>query len=57
MKNKRGNIIVGIGILLLIAAFVILTLTDREGQNWASAVSPVLFVMSWILITVGLISK
>lgn len=53
--SKRGRMVIGTGILILIAGFLVLTRTDPQGQNWASVVSPFLIIGGYITIAIGII--
>ena len=53
--SKRGKKVIGIGILLLILGFLVLTKTDPQGQNFASIISPFLIIGGYITIAIGII--
>src|SRR5262249_16030224 len=53
--SKRGKKVIGIGALLGAIGFWILTYTDPAGKNWASTLSPVLLVLGYALIGVGIV--
>lgn len=55
--SKRGRKILIYGITGYVLAFVILAMVDSGATNWASVVSPVLFVTSFIVISLGIIAK
>ncbi len=55
--SKRGRKILTFGIIGYVLAFIILAMVDSEATNWASVVSPVLFVSSFIVISLGIIAK
>ncbi len=55
--SRRGRKILTFGIIGYVLAFVILAMVDSEATNWASVVSPVLFVSSFIVISLGIIAK
>ena len=55
--SKRGRKILLIGIVGYVLAFIILSMVDSEATNWASVVSPLLFVSSFITIALGIIAK
>jgi hypothetical protein len=55
MLSKRGKKVMGGGIVLVILGYFILTMTDPAGQNWASTVSPLLLVLGYGLIGVGIV--
>lgn len=49
-----GKKTIGAGIIVLIAGFYILTLTDPNGRNWASLLSPLLILGAYAIIGVGI---
>ena len=53
--SKKGRRVLFIGILMYILAFVTLTMVNSDASNWAGVVSPVLFVSSFIVISLGII--
>ena len=54
--SSKGWSIVGGGILVLIIGFLVLSLTDARGQNFASLLSPILITLGYFLIGWGLIT-
>ena len=55
--SKRGRKILTFGITGYVLAFVVLAMVDSGATNWASVVSPILFVSSFIVISLGIIAK
>ncbi len=49
-----GRKTIGGGIVVLIVGFYILTLTDPNGRNWASLLSPLLILGAYAIIGVGI---
>jgi len=54
---KRAMRILFIGAVLVIAGFILLSQTDPAGQNWQSIASPLLLILGYALIGVGLLVK
>jgi len=52
--SGRGKKTIGGGVLLLILGFVVLTLTDSHGRNWASILSPLLILGAYGVIAYGI---
>jgi hypothetical protein len=57
LVGRRGWKIIFSGIFLLLIGFVILSLADSPGQNWASNLSPILIIGGYALIGFGIIAK
>jgi len=55
--SKNGKIIILLSILGLIIGFFLLKFTNSEGDNWASILSPIFLITSYIFIAVGIIVK
>jgi len=53
--SARGKKIIACGVFLVCVGFFVLTLTDPAGKNWASTVSPLLLVIGYAVIGVGII--
>lgn len=53
--SKRGKKVIGAGIALLVVGFIVLSLTDSAGQNWASTLSPFLILGAYAVIGVGIV--
>jgi len=51
-ENAKKFIIAGA--VLLISGFIVLSRANRMADNWAGFAAPVILVISWILIGVGL---
>ena len=49
-----GKKVIGIGIILLVLGFLVLTKADSMGRNWASVASPFLVVCAYIAIGLGI---
>jgi len=52
--DKFPRILIGCGVGLLIVGFIVLSKVNRMADNWAGFAAPVILVISWILIGVGL---
>ncbi|MFH1723217.1 MAG: hypothetical protein ABII00_01210 [Elusimicrobiota bacterium] len=52
--TSRGKKTIAAGIALLVVGFFVLTLTDPEGRNWASQLSPLLILGAYAVIAVGI---
>ena len=52
--SSAGWKTIGAGVLLLILGFGTLSLTDPEGRNWASALSPFLILGAYAVIALGI---
>lgn len=55
--SKRGWKIIFSGIAGLVIGFVLLSFTNPEGNNWASIVSPVVIILSYVCIAIGILTK
>lgn len=55
--SKKGWKIIIISICTLILGFILLKFTNPEGDNWASILSPIVIVLSYIFIAVGILAK
>jgi hypothetical protein len=55
--SKNGKIIISLSMIGLIVGFFLLKFTDPEGSNWASILSPIFIITSYIFIAVGIIVK
>lgn len=56
VKNYKGNVTMFvIGVFIAIAGYLLLTLTNKGGNNWASYVSPFSIVTGYIVIALSLI--
>jgi hypothetical protein len=53
--SRRGKKVMGLGAAIVALGFWVLTYTDPAGQNWASTVSPLLLVMGYSAIGVGIV--
>ena len=53
--SSRGKKIIALGVVLVCVGFFVLTLTDPAGKNWASTVSPLLLVIGYAVIGVGIV--
>ncbi len=53
--SKTGWKIIFFSLTTLIIGFVLLKFTNPEGNNWASIVSPVVILLSYIGIAIGII--
>ena len=49
-----GKKTIGAGIIVLAVGFYILTLTDPNGRNWASLLSPLLILGAYAIIAIGI---
>lgn len=52
--SLRGKKAIGGGVALLALGFFVLTLTDPNGRNWASALSPFLILGAYGVIALGI---
>jgi len=52
--TSRGKKTIGAGIALLVIGFFILTLTDPQGKNWASSISPLLILGGYAVVALGI---
>ena len=55
--SRKGRKILTFGIVGYVLAFIILSRVNAEATNWASVISPVLFVTSIIVISLGIIAE
>lgn len=55
--SKKGVKIIIFSVLLLAIGFLLLKFTNPEGDNWASFLSPVIIIISYILIGIGIMVK
>lgn len=55
--SKRGWKLVGTGVGVLVLGYIVLSLTDPSGQNWASHLSPFLLIAGYTLIGVGIVIR
>src|SRR5258708_27843068 len=53
--SSRGKKWIAVGVCVVITGFWLLTFTDPAGQNWASTVSPMLLVLGYTFIGIGLV--
>lgn len=52
--SSAGKKTIGGGVVLLILGFVVLTLTDPHGKNWASTLSPLMILGAYGIIAYGI---
>ena len=53
-KGSWNSIITfGVGFVLLVIGYVILSLVNSQGDNWASVVSPIMIIGSYIIIAIS----
>jgi hypothetical protein len=55
--SKRGWRRIGIGIAVLTIGYIVLSMADPMGQNWASNLSTFLIISGYALIGVGILTK
>jgi hypothetical protein len=55
--SKRGWRIIGIGVLVAILGYVVLSFTDPMGENFASHLSPLLIIGGYGIIGYGIIAR
>ena len=55
--SKQGWKIIIYSVITLAIGFSLLTFTNPEGNNWASIVSPIVIVLSYIFIGIGIFAK
>jgi hypothetical protein len=53
--SSRGKKIMAAGVILVLVGFFVLTRTDPAGKNWASTVSPLLLVLGYAIIGLGIV--
>ena len=52
--SGRGKKTIGIGLGILVIGFIVLSLTDPMGRNWASTLSPFLILGGYGVIGIGI---
>ncbi len=55
--SKTGWKIIICSVISLAIGFFLLTFTNPEGNNWASVVSPIIIILSYVFIGVGIMAK
>lgn len=55
--SKKGFKIIIFSIFSLAIGFLLLRFTNSEGDNWASIVSPIIIISSYIFIAIGILAK
>jgi hypothetical protein len=55
--TKTGWKIIICSVVTLAIGFFLLTFTNPEGNNWASVLSPIIIILSYIFIGVGIFAK
>jgi len=55
--TKTGWKIIICSVISLAIGFFLLTFTNPEGNNWASIISPIIIVLSYIFIAIGIVAK
>lgn len=55
--SRKGWKVIGAGLGCLVLGFIVLSMTDPRGQNWASTVSPFLLIAGYVLIGFGIVTK
>jgi hypothetical protein len=55
--SRRGWKIIGIGVLTVVIGYIVLAFTDPRGENLASRVSPLLLILGYTLIGVGIVTR
>jgi hypothetical protein len=55
--SRRGWKIIGIGVATVTLGFIVLSLTDPRGQNFASFLSPLLIMGGYTTIGFGILAK
>lgn len=55
--SKMGLKIIFSSIGLLIVGFILLKFTNPSGNNWASFVSPLIIILAYIFIGIGIMVK
>ncbi len=53
--SKRGWKVIGTGVGIVLLGFFVLSLTDPEGRNWASNLSPFLILGGYGVIAWGIV--
>jgi len=52
--SARGKKTIAAGVCVLVLGFIVLSLTDPQGRNWASALSPFLILGGYAVIAAGI---
>ena len=53
-KGSWSSIITfGVGFILLVIGYIILSFVNSQGDNWASVVSPLMIIGSYIIIAIS----
>lgn len=52
--SSRGKKVIWAGIAVLCLGFYVLTLTDPNGRNWASSLSPFLILGGYAIVAIGI---
>jgi len=55
--SSRGWKVIGGGLAALVLGYIVLSLTDPQGKNWASQLSPLLIIGGYAAIGVGIVIK
>lgn len=55
--SKRGWRIIAAGAAIAILGYIVLSLTDPKGQNFASKLSPILILSGYITIGAGILAR
>ncbi len=55
--SKKGFKIIICSIFSLAIGFILLKFTNSEADNWASVMSPILIISSYIFIAIGILVK
>jgi len=57
LEDEKGSwtsiITFGVGFVLLVIGYIILSLVNSQGDNWASVVSPLMIIGSYIIIAIS----
>jgi|GEM_PF-3322715 predicted RND superfamily exporter protein len=55
--SKTGWKIIIFSVITLAIGFLLIIFTNPEGTNWASIVAPLIIVISYIFIIIGILTK
>ncbi len=57
MEDEKGSwtsiITFGVGFILLVIGYIILSFVNSQGDNWAGVVSPIMIIGSYIIIAIS----
>ena len=56
-QTFRKKVTLMVGLTSIFIGFFLLTLTNPEGNNWASILSPLMIIGGYIVVIIGLLLK